>query len=213
MPQEDYVVLVHGLGRTQWSLMVPFLRLRRAGFRPFGITYPSRRYPIQELARHVADRLPVDDRVKLHFLTHSLGGLIVRYLLYRSRPPQLGRVVMVAPPNQGSQLSARLQHNLLYRLLTGPAGQQLAASPQALTDLLGAVDYELGVIIGKRRKNWLLPDLPAPHDGKVTHQEAKVAGMKDFLVVSRGHAFIMNDVNVIDQAIHFFRHGKFARSG
>lgn len=213
MPQEDYVVLVHGLGRTRWSLMVPFLRLRRAGFRPLGITYPSRRYPIQDLARYVADRLPVDDRVKLHFLTHSLGGLVVRYVLHRLRPPQLGRVVMLAPPNQGSQLSARLQHNLIYRLLTGPAGQQLAAGPQAMTDLLGGVDYELGVMIGERRKNWLLPDLPAPHDGKVTHQEAKVTGMKDFLVVPRGHTFIMSDVNVVDQAIHFFRHGTFDRSG
>ncbi len=211
MSDADYVILVHGLGRTHLSLALPWLRLRSAGFEPLSIRYPSRARPIQGLAHFLRNQLPMDTDRKIHFLTHSLGGLIVRYLIRVARPPDLGRVVMLSPPNQGSQLARLLGKNWFYRLATGPAGQQVASNPEELSGLLGPVNFDLGVITGRRPLNPLTLLLPKPNDGKVTVEETRVSGMADFLVVPRGHTFIMNDHTVIEQVVHFLKQGRFAR--
>ena len=208
----DSVVLLHGLGRTPWSFLLTRRRLAAAGFRAVGIRYPSRRRPIEDLARVVAARLPAVSDGRLHFLTHSLGGIIVRQLLGQARPENLGRVVMLCPPNQGSRLAERLRPNPLFRFATGPAGQQLGAANEGPIADLGPVDFETGIITGVRRANPLRRLIRGESDGKVAVDEAKVDGMADFLVVPCGHTFIMNDPTVMDQAIHFFRHGRFARS-
>ena len=173
------------------------------------IRYPSRTRPIEELADYVRDRLPRNTGHSLHFLTHSLGGLVLRYLLQVARPVNLGRVVMLSPPNQGSQLARRFGRNPLYRLATGPSGAQLASEPSKLASLLGPVDYPLGVITGAGRINPLSLLLRGRSDGKVAVDEARVPGMTDFLVVPRSHTFIMNDPEVIAQAVRFFRTGRF----
>jgi hypothetical protein len=99
----------------------------------------------------------------------------------------------------------------LYRLATGPAGEQLGLGADQLSCLLGPVDFELGVITGSRGLNPLRFVIQGPSNGRLAVEEAMVEGMTDLLVVRRGHTFIMNDPRVIDQAIHFFRHGRFAR--
>ena len=119
---------------------------------------------------------------------------------------------MLAPPNQGSQLANRLGDSQLFRAATGPAGQQLRAGPDSVAARLGPVDYMVGVIAGNKVINPLSRLLAGESDGKVTLEEARLEGMADFLTVPRGHTFIMNDPRVIDQTIHFFRKGKFARS-
>ena len=214
-PCKDYVVLLHGLGRTRFSMAIPQLRLRSAGFEVINIPYPSRRKPIEQLAEAVHSELGRkigDHSRKVHFLTHSLGGIVVRALLTRQEfDAKLGYVVMLAPPNQGSQLANRLGDSQLFRAATGPAGQQLRAGPDSVAAKLGPVDYIVGVIAGKKVINPLHRLLNSESDGKVTLEEARLEGMADFLTVPRSHTFIMNDPRVIDQVIHFFRNGKFAR--
>ncbi len=217
MTRGDVVVTLHGLGRTNLSLLLPNLLLRRAGYRPVGIFYPSRSASIEELARSVRRRLPEGGGGRIHFLTHSMGGLVARYLLRTERPRNLGRVVMLAPPNQGSRLAGKLRELELFRRVMGPAAQQLGAGRERVADLLGPVDFELGVITGDRPRvkllEWLAPGESAgPSDGKVAVDEARIDGMADFLVVHRGHTFIMNDPEVIRQAAHFFEHGRFDRA-
>jgi len=215
MTPNDYVVLLHGLGRTHLSMTVPRLLLRRAGFRPIAIRYPSRREPIDALARRVGaelDRRIVERETTVHFLTHSLGGIVLRSLLSQRRMPfPLGSVVMLAPPNQGSRLAERLGDHALFRLATGPAGQQLRGGPQSLPARLGPADCAVGVIAGNRAASPWAFLVERESDGTVEVDEAALEGMADFLVVPHGHTFVMNDPAVIDQAIHFFRHRRFYR--
>jgi pimeloyl-ACP methyl ester carboxylesterase len=208
----DDVVLVHGLWRTPLSWLFPRQRLRSAGYRAVGIHYPSYARPIEELADFVARRLPTGGPGRIHFLTHSLGGLVVRYLLRTERPANLGRVVMLSPPNQGSQLARKLTRSRVFSAAAGPAGQQLASSPEAMSALAGPIDFDLGVIIGDKALPLTSRHIRGTNDGKVALDEARIEGMKDFLVVHRGHAFIMNDPSVLRQAVHFFEHGSFVHA-
>jgi len=205
----DTIVLVHGLWRTHLSFLMPYLRLPREGYKPVGIRYPARTRPLDDLAQHVAARLPRPATGRVHFLTHSLGGLVVRRLLRDHRPPNLGRVVMLSPPNQGSQLARRLQHSRFFQVAAGPVGLNLASDAAMLNDLLGPVDYELGVIVGSVTRGLGCSMIEGPSDGRVSVEEARVDGMLDFLVVRCGHILIMNNAGVLDQAVHFFRHGAF----
>ena len=207
----EFVILLHGLGRTRRSFGAAIRRLRRAGYRPLSLGYPSTREPIAELAQRVRDRLPDEPGCPMHFLTHSLGGIVLRYLVTQERPANLGRVVMLSPPNQGSQLAASLKPYPIYGWILGPTGQQLAAGESSVPTRLGPVDFEVGVIAGDRPRSPMRHLIEGPNDGTVSVEETRVEGMQDFLVVPRGHTFIMNDPEVIDQAIHFFRYGKFAR--
>lgn len=212
MAKGDIVVTLHGLARSNLSLVVANLRLRRAGYEPIGIYYPSRSHSLEELASHVRAKLPDNGDRRIHFLTHSMGGLVARGLLREHRPPNLGRVVMLAPPNQGSQLAAKLRDLELFRRIMGPAAQQLGAGREQVAELFGAIDFELGVITGDRPLRAFSRLIRPPHDGRVSVEEAKIEGMTDFLVVPRGHAFIMNDAEVIRQAIRFFESGRFSHS-
>jgi len=211
----DCLVLLHGLGRTRWSMAVPALRFRAKGYRVVNVGYPSRRFPIEALARQVGEAIAARATAsgrRVHFLTHSMGGIVLRRYLAEDRPDQLGRVVMLSPPNQGSLLARKLQTNPFFRAATGPSGQQLGVTDNGVVSRLGPVDYELGVITGSRSGSQALAFLlPGESDGKVTIDEAKVDGMTDFLVVPRAHTFIMNSSEVITQAAYFFRHGRFRR--
>jgi len=203
-----HVVLLHGLGHSSLSFRYAERRLRRAGFATTNLGYPSRRAPIEALADHVAERLPAGD--PLHFLTHSMGGIVLRCLVQRRRPPHLGRVVMMGPPNGGSQLATRLQPRWYYRRLMGPAGQQIGVDPASVPRRLGPVDFPLGVIAGNRSVDPFRFLIQGESDGKVSLEETRVEGMADWCCLPRAHGFLLFDARAIDQAIHFFRHGRFA---
>jgi triacylglycerol lipase len=205
----DTVVLLHGLGRTRFSMAIAASRLRQAGFATENIGYPSRVKPIEEHAEWVRARLPDPNGASLHFLTHSMGGIVLRALVARDRPDHLGRVVMLSPPNQGSRAAGMLREYGLYRMIAGPSGQQIGDSPDSLPKRLGPVDFELGVITGNKGVTPLSLVLESENDGVVRVDEASVDGAVDFLVVPKGHSFIMNDRSVLEQAIHFFRNGRF----
>jgi triacylglycerol lipase len=205
----EHVVLLHGLGRSPASMLYAQRRLRQAGFATSSIGYPSRRLPIDELAAGVAAKLP--DCERLHFLTHSLGGIVLRCLVKARRPPNLGRAVMLGPPNRGSQLASRLRAAWYFRLATGPAGQQLGTDLASVPNTLGPVDFEVGVIAGTHTIDPFRLLIAGQSDGKVTLDETRVEGMSDWWSLPRGHGFLMFDPKVIDQAAHFFRHGRFER--
>jgi len=188
-------------------------RLAGAGYIPVNIDYPSRRHSIEYLADRILQAVLKNFRktpeTRIHFVTHSLGGIIVRYYLKHHRLSNLGRVVMLGPPNQGSEIVDLLEESVILHMLHGPALKQLSTVDQFLRSL-GPVGFELGVIAGIRPLNPLEARLiPGPSDGKVSVERAKVEGMTDFLVVPHSHTFIMRRKAVIDQVIHFLRHGAF----
>lgn len=208
----ETVVLLHGLGRTRRSMRRAAERLSNEGFLPVVLGYPSRRHEVERLASIVAGHLPEPAAGPLHFVTHSLGGIVLRALVAARRPVRLGRTVMLAPPNRGSALASRLSRAPGYRLVTGPVGRELGAERDSLPNRLPPVDYELGVVIGNRPM-WarLFGAVRAAGDGVVGIEEASVEGMTDLVVVPCGHTFIMNDRGVLDQTVHFLRHGRFRR--
>jgi len=207
----DVVVLLHGLWRSKWSMAWPLYKVRKAGFTAVAMTYPSRFQPIEGLSSYVAERLP-DTSGRVHFVTHSLGGLVVRHLARVHPGIPIGRVVMIGPPNRGSRLARHLSGSRVMRRLAGPVGPLLASPPEEIARLLGPVDFELGVIAGDVRRSVLAGWLAGPSDGRLLIPETQVDGMVDFVAVQRGHALLMNDPTTIAQTIHFLRHGAFKRA-
>ncbi len=187
--------------------------LEEKGYVSVNVDYPSRKHSIENLAdrflHEVMLSLEGEPRSRIHFVTHSLGGVIVRYYLKHHRVEGLGRVVMLSPPNQGSELVDLLKGSPVFKLSHGPAGQQLGTADRFLQGL-GPVNFELGVIAGQRTVDPVSSRfIPGPNDGKVGVERTKVPGMKDFLVVPYGHTFIMRQRGVVDQIVHFLRHGLF----
>jgi triacylglycerol lipase len=195
----ECVILLHGLGRTSRSLNKMADALQAAGFRAVNLDYPSRKKTIDELAPETIERgLTRCNQMQartVHFVTHSMGGVLVRYYISHHRPGNLGRVVMLSPPNRGSEAADHLRDTALYTWFNGPAGQQLVTGPEGLPEQLGPVDFSLGIMTGT-------------DDGKVSVEQAKVEGMADFLVLPYSHPFIMNAEEVIDQTLHFLRGGR-----
>lgn len=211
----DCVVLLHGLARSSGSMRAIESALKTAGYDVVNVDYPSRAKPIEELAplafKSGVDGCPTETS-NVHFVTHSLGGILVRYFLAKNDFPRLGRVVMLAPPNNGSEVVDKLRAVPGYKFLNGPAGLQLGTDEASVPRSLGPVDFPLGIIAGTRTFNPILSlGLTNPDDGKVSVASTKVGGMTDFLQVPHSHTFIMRAKIVIEQALFFIEHGAFRR--
>ncbi|GMR18777.1 MAG: alpha/beta fold hydrolase [Gammaproteobacteria bacterium] len=214
------VILLHGLARTSHSMDKMEQALLDAGYLTANIDYPSRTMKIQDLAAMAVKkgltRCQSQAASQINFVTHSLGGILARYYLAENSLPQLGRVVMLAPPNKGSQVADKFRTEQWYRWLTGPAGQQLGTGKDGIPVLLGAVDYPSGIIAGDEHSpldNWLAEIIPGEDDGKVSVEHAKVEGMSDFIVLPYNHISIMKQDEVIRQTLYFLRHGNFNHPG
>jgi pimeloyl-ACP methyl ester carboxylesterase len=209
----DTVVMLHGLGRSSWSMWLLQRRFEKAGLRVENIGYPSRSRSIDELAEFLQHRLSDRDVAgdgRLHFVTHSMGGIVARAFIRNYRPQDLGRVVMLCPPNRGSEIVDFFADNWFFRTLAGPAATDLGTGSDSAPSRLGPADFELGVIMGSRSWNpigsWILP---GNDDGTVSEASAKLEGMRDFVLVSSSHTFIMADRDVSERALHFLRYGRF----
>ncbi len=211
----ERVVLLHGLGRHAGSMSRMAAGLTRAGFDVCNIDYASLDLTIEEIANErvlpaVAQCWPQSPR-RIHFVTHSLGGILVRQLVANGDLPNIGRVVMLGPPNQGSELADTLARLSLLDGLRPPAAGQLMTSAASLPQQLGPATFELGVLIGDRSVNPVLSLLiPGRDDGKVAVAAAELAGMKDSRVLHTSHTFIMRRRVVIAQTVCFLRSGAFA---
>ena len=205
------LVLLHGLGRTRLSLWPVARAAARRGYKVHNLGYPSRSARIEQLAEEVGHRiLAVAEGGHVDVVTHSMGGIVLRAAVALGVVPALAlhRVVMLAPPNQGSELAHRLRDFLVYRLATGPAGQQIGTGDESVPRRLPAPPFELGVIAGRRSNNRLFGRvLDAESDGKVTVASAQVDGMRELVVVDRAHTFIMWAPDVLAHTFSFLEHG------
>lgn len=210
----ETVILLHGLGRTRWSFWRMERALRHDGYRVVNVTYPSQEKSVEDLASDYLAPLVAAQAAapRLHFVTHSMGGILLRCYLRDQRIPNLGRVVMLAPPNAGSELADALKPTWFYRTVNGPAGQQLGTTgglPRALGPW-PADAGELGVIAGNVSLNPLFSaQLPGPNDGKVTVASARLEGMAGFLVVPHSHTWLGWRAPVIAQVRAFLTRGRF----
>ena len=152
----------------------------------------------------------ITDSGRVHFVTHSMGGILLRYYLSQRDIPSLGRVVMLAPPNQGSQVVDKFGPLPGFRLLNGPAGLQLGTRADSVPRQLGGVSFDLGVIAGTSSINLILSQvLPNPDDGKVSVANTRLDGMCAHLALSVSHPFIMQRQFVLDEVVHYLDTGRF----
>ncbi|MCU0753782.1 MAG: alpha/beta fold hydrolase [Xanthomonadales bacterium] len=212
--EAECVVLLHGLARSSASMRPMAAALEDRGYRIANIDYPSREQPIERLAPLAVGEGLAQCRAQsataIHFVTHSLGGILVRAYLGEHAVPELGRVVMLGPPNQGSEVVDQFAGVPGFEALNGPAGGQLGTGPNSVPLKLGRVDFTLGVIAGTQSINPILSTaFNGPNDGKVSVSRARVAGMSDFIALPVSHPFLMRDDAVIRQTLQFLHSGRF----
>jgi triacylglycerol lipase len=209
----ESVVLLHGLGRGEWAMRPLADRIEEAGYDAHVVVYPSTSMSIDGLVRHLRDAVErcCADAPRVHFVTHSMGGILVRAYLAPGAPPNLGRVVMLSPPNGGSEIVDRVGDWRVFRWLFGPVAPQLGTGPDSLPNRLGPVTYDVGVITGDRiisPAGWLF--IPGPSDGTVSIESAgRLDGLRDFIVMPYSHTFIMWRGAVADEVERFLRTGAF----
>ncbi|MEO7413231.1 MAG: alpha/beta fold hydrolase [Opitutaceae bacterium] len=217
----ETVVLLHGIGLRAWTLWRLESHLRHEGYRVLNLTYPSRRLPIQQLGRDwLPDQLRrhgVSETTRLHFVTHSMGGIVVRlWLRERGIPANLGNVVMLGPPNHGSTAADRMKTNSFLRWYMGPNLRDLGTSPDSVPLSLGpwpAPASKLGVIAGDRTINPLFSSwLKEANDGAVTVRSARLEGMSEFIVLHHSHTILAWRADTLEAVKTFLRSGRFTTS-
>jgi pimeloyl-ACP methyl ester carboxylesterase len=192
-------------------------RVAKAGYRTLSIRYPSttKLLPaIADLLNPQLSQFAAGVEGQVHVITHSLGGLLARALLAKHRPDNLGRVVMLAPPNGGSEWADVLERWRIAAKILGPNSQYLVTQrSDALDKSLGHIDYELGIIAGNRAIDRLIAPflIQTPHDGKVSVASTRLVGMTEHLTLPVGHPLMPFHPAVARQAIYFLKSGTFAR--
>ena len=209
---EGTVVLLHGLGRSENNMRILEWRLEARGYRVCNVGYDTRVATIEDAADEVARAIAVCEPGigPVHFVTHSLGGLVLRALLPRYPDLRPGRAVMLAPPNHGSEIADRLRDLGWLTAVMGPLAAQLGTRPEDLPKRLPVPSIPFGVIAGD---DWINPAgplwLPSPHDGTVSVESTRLEGMRDHIVLPYTHTFIVAAGPVADEVDTFLRRGRF----
>lgn len=213
----DGVVLLHGISRTSRSFRKMQAAIEAAGYTTLNIGYASRSKAIEALAEDIHPAIAHFNATfegSVHFVGHSMGGLLARVYLARHRPERLGRVVMLGTPNGGSEITDRLKRVGAYRAWFGPAGQQLGTQRDAaMAAMFSPVDYPTGIIAGNRSVDPIASAfLPRPHDGRVSVENTRLDGMVDHIIVATSHPWLVRNGLAIAQTIAFLRDGRFRYS-
>ena len=207
-----WVILLHGMAQTSLSMAPLAHDLRRAGYRVRNVGYPTRPHDVAGLAEHYLQ--PVVEGVgteqPVHLVTHSLGGILVRWYLQENELPEGSRIVMLAPPNHGSEVADFVRHWPIYRWVMGEVGQQLGTGPDSIVHRLRPISAEVGVIAGNHSlQPWFSWLLPGEDDGTVSVSSTRLDEMRDFLVVGASHTLVMFNREVLRQVKHFLQQGCF----
>ena len=212
--QAESVILLHGLARSDRSMQKMEKVLIERGYCVQNVSYASTQDNIETLAvtaiEPALDKCPQEQQI--HFVTHSMGGILVRQYLEHHEIENLGRVVMLGPPNKGSEVVDKLGDFPGFHFINGDAGLELGTGESSVPNQLGQANFDLGIIAGTSSINLILSSMiPGVDDGKVSVENTKLEGMNDHLEMSVTHPFMMRNSKVIDQVIYYLQTGNFKR--
>lgn len=216
MHNKTCVILLHGLFRTHKSMRKLSDYLHKQGYVIVNKTYPSTKLPIEAIANnYLPEMIATCHQLgarKIHFVTHSMGGIVLRVYLQNHSLSNLGRIVMLSPPNHGSKIADYFHKLRLFKWLFGPAGQELSSKKSSFVNQLPASlgSFEVGIITGN---HILFPPfnriIKAPNDGIVSIKTTQLDNIKDFIVLGTTHAFMIYNKEVLKQTAYFFKNGNF----
>ena len=212
LTEASCVILLHGLARSPSSMESLESALSKEGFLPINEGYPSRKYSIELLAelaiKPALAKCPKE--MNVNFVTHSMGGILVRKYLSKNKIKNLGRVVMLGPPNKGSEVVDKLGNVPGFHFINGDAGMQLGTGKLSIPNTVGKADFDVGIIAGSWSINWILSSLiPGNDDGKVSIESTKLEGMNDHIVMPVTHPFMSKNKKVIGQVVNYLKSGNF----
>ncbi|MFK8018452.1 MAG: esterase/lipase family protein [Pseudomonadales bacterium] len=212
--KSECVVLLHGLARTEKAMRPLADALTANGYTAVNLGYPSTKASIEQLAEPAVKKALAEcpSGRTIHFVSHSMGGIILRQYLSQHSIADMGRVVMLAPPNKGSEVVDSLHKMPGYYWLNGPAGLQLGTGANSVPLRLGPAHFNLGIIAGTSTFNPILSlMLPNPDDGKVSVANTKLEGMNDHISMPVTHTFMMSNDDVIEQVLYYLKNGRFVK--
>ncbi len=214
---KEMVILLHGILRSKHDMLLLSNLLKKHGYATLNILYPSREHNLEDLSDFVDKKITESpdytEKIKINFVTHSMGGLIARYYITRKKPDNLGKVVMLGPPNTGSEFADWLSDTKIlspiFKAVFGPASEQLRTDYPHID---GDITYPLGVIAGNRSINPLAPwVLDGEHDGVVPVERTKIEGMIDHIIIPATHSFMMFNNDVMEQTLYFLKNSRFKK--
>jgi len=211
------VVLVHGLWRSGWAMRSIANDLEDFAYQTVSISYPSTSMNIPEIAENYLPAAIAECKQggaeQIHLVSHSMGGIVVRQYLQTNHLPLGGKVVMLSPPNQGSELSEKFGDAGWYQHIVGPAGVSLSKKESGIISTLKAVKEPVGIIAAYRDWSlWPSAWLPAPNDGTVSVESMALAEMDDFVLINSGHAMMRFNSVTHQQIRYFLATGEFYHS-
>ncbi|MDJ0917584.1 MAG: alpha/beta fold hydrolase [Woeseiaceae bacterium] len=214
----DKVVLLHGLGRSEMAMLLMESELTEAGFDVHSIGYPSTEKSPDALIEIISKEINnccVAGPETVHFVGHSLGGLLIRAYLGQHKPDSLGRVVLLGTPNKGSELANAEAHQSVPNSIlemAGPTAMALSTGPTGFPASLPAPYYPVGVVAGTQDTAVANKWLPLPNDGLVSVESARLEGMSDFITFDVTHWELRSDPGVVEQVVAFLSNEAFDRT-
>lgn len=219
MSQKPLVVILHGIFRTAWSMRLIEIYLRWRGYDTLNLTYPSNRHDLATLSDLVGKRIEASEKFQsaadVHFVTHSMGGLITRYILntHPAIKVKTRNIVMMVPPNQGSETADYIVSNAwmkcIFEYFSGPAGPQLTT---AYAVNYPSISGTIGIIAGVRSSNPLAKlvfSKDQQHDGTISHDRMRLDGIGEVLSVKASHTSIVCSLSAMRQTVYFLQDGQF----
>jgi pimeloyl-ACP methyl ester carboxylesterase len=205
-------VLVHGLWLHGVAMQLQRRYLARMGFDVICYSYPTVRCTLTENIKRLAEFARSLKTPRIHWVGHSLGGIVILRLLERTRELPPGRVVLLGVPCNGSHSGRALAGNILGAYALGHCVREWLASPalgpfgdREIGSLAGSAGIGLGRVVAR--------GLPKPNDGTITVTETELAAACDRIVLPVSHTSMLLSRNVAHQTSAFLRHGRFDHAG